>query len=281
MIEFEQLTHLIAFYEYKTLSNAANNLHISQPVLTRSMHKLEETLGLSLFERSKNRITFNETGLLAVDYAKRIINDIENMKQQLKEFNKKQHTFSIGSCAPAPNIFLSQKAAQFYPDKTISSEMKDINILINGLKDKTYTVIIMPYDIEDELIESISFMDEKLFFSLPFDHRLANKKSISLKDMDGEKMLLMSNIGFWNQMHQRTMPNTKFLLQQDRGTFYDLIELSSLPSFTSDFSMKHDGIPPKRVIIPIEDKDAQATFYCWYLKENEEMLKSFLYYIIQ
>ena len=62
MIEFEQLTHLIAFYEYKTLSNAANNLHISQPVLTRSMQKLEETLGLSLFERSKNRITFNETG---------------------------------------------------------------------------------------------------------------------------------------------------------------------------------------------------------------------------
>ena len=37
MIEFEQLIHLIAFDEYKTLSRAAKELHISQPVLTRSM----------------------------------------------------------------------------------------------------------------------------------------------------------------------------------------------------------------------------------------------------
>ena len=42
MIEFEQLIHLIAFDEYKTLSRAAKELHISQPVLTRSMQKLED-----------------------------------------------------------------------------------------------------------------------------------------------------------------------------------------------------------------------------------------------
>ena len=56
MIEFEQLIHLIAFDEYKTLSRAAKELHISQPVLTRSMQKLEETLDLTLFERTKNRM---------------------------------------------------------------------------------------------------------------------------------------------------------------------------------------------------------------------------------
>ena len=90
-------------------------------------------------------------------------------------------------------------------------------------------------------------------------------------------MLLMSNIGFWNQMHKETMPNTKFLIQQDRSVFYDLIELSSLPSFTSDYSMKYDGIPPNRAIIPITDHQAHAMFYCCYLKANEERFKSFLY----
>ena len=59
-------------------------------------------------------------------------------------------------------------------------------------------------------------------------------------------MLLMSNIGFWNQMHQRTMPHTKFLIQQDRSVFYDLIELSTLPSFTSDFMMNLEGKPNNR-----------------------------------
>ncbi|MDE6953322.1 MAG: LysR family transcriptional regulator [Erysipelotrichales bacterium] len=277
MIELEQLIHLIAFDEYKTLSHAAKELHISQPVLTRSMQKLEEALGLTLFERTKNRIHFNETGLLAVELARRIVSDAKNMKIQLKEFNRKQHTISIGTCAPAPQIYLNQKISRFYPDKTISNEMKDMDTLIDGLKDHTYTFIIMPYDIEDENIESILFMEEQLYFSLPYHHSLAHKKSIRLKEMDGEKMLLMSNIGFWNQMHQKTMPNTKFLIQQDRSVFYDLIELSSLPSFTSDFSMKYDGVPPNREIIPILDKEAHATFYCCYLKENESHFKSFLY----
>lgn len=277
MIELEQLIHLIAFDKYKTLSRAAKELHISQPVLTRSMQKLEETLDLNLFERTKNRMYLNATGLLAVELAKRIISDTKNMKIQLREFNRKQHTISIGTCAPAPQIYLNQKVSRFYPDKTVSNEIKDINILIDGLKDHTYTFIIMPYEIEDDDIESIMFMEEQLYFSLPHDHHLAHQKAISLKEMDGEKMLLMSNIGFWNQMHNETMPNTKFLIQQDRSVFYDLIELSSLPSFTSDFSMKYDGIPPNRVIIPITDKEAHATFYCCYLKENELQFKHFLY----
>lgn len=277
MIELEQLIHLVTFYEYKTLSHAAKALHISQPVLTRSMQKLEEELGVSLFDRTKNRINFNDTGLLAVELAQRIVNDTNNMKIQLKEFNRKQHTISIGTCAPAPLTYLNQKISRFYSDKTVSNEMKDMDILIEGLKDHTYTFIIMPYEIEDDSIESIMFMEEQLYFSLPHDHPLANKESISLKEMDGEKMLLMSNIGFWNHMHKTTMPNAKFLIQQDRSVFYDLIELSSLPSFTSDFSMKYDGVPPNRKIIPILDKEAHAMFYCCYLKENEPQLKSFLY----
>lgn len=277
MIEIVQLQHLIAFSEYKTLSQAAQELHVSQPVLTRSMQKLEEELGVSLFNRTKNSITLNANGELTVELANKIINDTEDMKQKVITFDKSQRSFSIGSCAPAPNIYITQKVAQYYPDKTIISEIKDTDILIKGLSDETYTVCILPYEINNDEIESIEFMEEQLYFSLPFDHRLANRDSISLKEMDGERMLLMSNIGFWNQMHQKAMPNTKFLIQQDRTVFYDLIELSALPSFTSDFSMKLDGIPKNRKIIPIEDKEANATFYCCYLKKNEYNLKSLLY----
>jgi len=276
-MELEQLKHLIAFYEYKTLSHAAKELHISQPVLTRSMQKLEEDLDIPLFIRSKNKISLNENGLLAVELAKKIIDETVDMKNKLKAFDKSQHTFSIGSCAPAPIIYMSQKIAQVYPDKTILSEIQDNDILIKELNEQTYTVIIMPYEIEDENIECIAFMEEQLYFSLPFDHPLANRKSIALKEMDGGRMLLMSNIGFWNKMHQRTMPNTKFLVQQDRSIFYDLIELSALPSFTSDFMMNLEGKPENRKIISIKDDDAHTTFYCCYLKENEYKLKPLLY----
>ena len=63
-MEYEELKHLIAFVKYGTLSQAAKALHLSQPVLTRSMQHLEESLGVPLFNRTKNRIRLNETGKL-------------------------------------------------------------------------------------------------------------------------------------------------------------------------------------------------------------------------
>ena len=237
MIELEQLQHLITFQECETLSKAAKQLHISQPVLTRSMQKLEEELEVSLFTRTKNKISFNETGLLAASLASRLLEDTKDMKKQLQDFERKLHTFAIGSCAPAPLLYMGQKVSQYYPQKALLTEIKDMSILMKGLKEKDYIIIIMPYNIEDY------------------------------------------DIGFWHEMHQRTMPHTKFIIQNDRSIFYDLVELSSLPSFTSDYVMKTETMPQNRHIIPIEDKEAKATFYCWYLKENEIKLKSLLYHL--
>lgn len=276
-MELEQLKHLIALDQYKTLSKAANELHMSQPVLTRSMQKLEEDLEVSLFIRTKNKISLNDNGLMAVDLAKEIITKTDEMKKKLKNYDKSKNTFSIGSCAPAPNIYIGQKVAQIYLEKTILSEIKDIDELVKGLYDHTYSVIIMPYEIEDDHIESIEFMEEQLYFSLPEDHKFKDRQSLSLKEMDGERMLLMSNIGFWHHMHKKMMPHTKFLIQEDRSIFYDLVELSSLASFTSDFMMNLEGKRENRIIVPIRDQEAHATFYCCYLKENENKLKTLLY----
>ena len=61
MIEIYLLEALCALYDYGTLSSAAEHLHISQPALSRSMQKLEDLLGVSLFERTKNGVSFGRT----------------------------------------------------------------------------------------------------------------------------------------------------------------------------------------------------------------------------
>lgn len=53
MVELYLLEQLAAFSRRGTLSGAAEELHISQPALSQSMKKLEEGLGVSLFERTK------------------------------------------------------------------------------------------------------------------------------------------------------------------------------------------------------------------------------------
>lgn len=88
--------------------------------------------------------------------------------------------------------------------------------------------------------------------------------------------MLMVGIGFWQEIHKQHMPHTKFLIQKDRDEFYNLVDYSSLPSFTSDYMMNLEGRRPHRHIIPITSDDAHATFYLWYLKENQETLNHLL-----
>lgn len=71
MIELYQLEHLLAIAKYKTMTKAAQELHLSQSALSRSVQRLEDDLQATLFERQKNRVVLNSNGELAVEYAKK------------------------------------------------------------------------------------------------------------------------------------------------------------------------------------------------------------------
>ena len=102
MVELEQLKQLIAFAKYGTLSKAAEELYISQPALSRSIQKLEKTLGVELFDRKKNKMELNKNGKTVIQYVEKILNLVDEMEEKISKDNQVQNNFSIGSCAPAP-----------------------------------------------------------------------------------------------------------------------------------------------------------------------------------
>lgn len=83
MIEIFLLEQLVAFAKTGTLSQAALELHITQPALSRSMKKLEEELGVPLFDRSKSKIALNETGKVAAKYGERVLEADREMVRQI------------------------------------------------------------------------------------------------------------------------------------------------------------------------------------------------------
>ena len=144
MIELYQLEQLAAFARCGTLSRAAEELHMSQPTLTRSMQKLEIEFGVSLFRRTKNRLEFNENGELAADCAQRVLDQTETMLERVRALDRARRTIGIGACAPMPMMTAVQNAARQYPDMTISSECRDCEPLIEGLRTDLYQIIILP-----------------------------------------------------------------------------------------------------------------------------------------
>lgn len=268
MIELYQLEQLTAFAQYGTLSKAAEELHISQPTLTRSMQKLESEFNVPLFRRSKNKLEFNENGLLAAEYARRVLDQSQNMLERVRAFDRASRTISIGSCAPMPLITAVQNAARQYPSMTISSECKDCEPLVEGLRTGLYQIIILPYQPDDESLVFKKCGTETLFFALPRSHRFAGRDGLYMKDMDGENMLLYADIGFWRSLPEMKMPHSRFLVQNERFAFEELIASSVLPCFVSDISLQNDGKPADRVIIPILDPGASVTYYAVCLKST-------------
>ena len=277
MIELNQLAQLIAIANYGTLSKASEELHLSQPALSRSMQKLEANLNVTLFSRTKNKIALNPVDEIAVTYAKKIMSDVDSMTKTLQDYEKSLRTLTIGSCAPGPLWSLTSHMMRLFPNMTITTEMDEPDTIINKLYNNLYDIIITTSPIHDSQILSKKYCDEVLSITLPISHALANKKDgIFLRELDGETMLLYTEIGLWENLVNTKMTKTTFIRQNERLAFQELIKASTLPSFTTNLTSEPNDILNNRIILPILDEDAKITFYCSVKKENKRFLEGIM-----
>lgn len=261
MFELYQLEQLLAVAACGTLSNAAEQLHISQPALSRSMQRLEAELQVSLFTRQKNKIELNENGRMAVDYARKIMEQSQDMISRIQAFDRSQRTILFGSCAPAPLWEIPALLSDLYPEMTISSEIRENDVLLQGLRDDVYQLIVLPFPVDEPGMICAKYGEEHLFFSLPPAHPLSGSKALYMKDLNGETMLLRNRLGFWRELTVRKMPDTRFLEQEDVA-FDELVKFSALPSFATDLWLNREGNHVNRVNIPILDEEANVSYYC-------------------
>lgn len=260
MIELYELKQFVVFAKAGTLSKAAEILHLSQPALSRNMKKLEEEMQIELFHRYQNKLELNENGKYVLELAEKLINEAEALVQKAIDFDRKNNTILIETCAPGPLWPLIPVVSSLYPQMSLQT-VTDIDEVIFNKIDKDEAQLGLTHTKPDE--NKYYFKEygtESIFFALPKDHHYARRKSLSLREMNGENMLLMTDIGVWNLVKEM-MPDSRFLLQNDQFSFNELVQASSLPSFTSDLAIKYLGKPQKRVIVPIKDKEATITYY--------------------
>ena len=275
MIEIYLLEQLAAFAQYGTLSKAAEELHISQPALSRSMKKLEEDLGVKLFVRESKKISLNETGQLAAALAQSQVNQNKEMVSRVIAFDRSLHSIRIGACAPQPMTDLMPILQDHFGDMTISSELVYGEKLLIGMQNGTYQIAIVRAPIENSGLFFQRYTTEHLYIVVPESHRLAEKESVKFSDLAGEKFLLYQHIGFWKSVCEDYMADTIFLIQPDRETFFDLVMNTDYPAFSSDVILKASGTPNGRIAIPIDEEKARYTFYIACRNEDKRKYAAF------
>ena len=275
MVENYLLEQFVAFAEYGTLSKASEELHISQPSLTRSMKKLEDVLGVSLFHRENSKIALNETGKIAAEYAKRALDANQEMIDHVISFDRSLRTIYVGPCAPLPINDIISTLQERLPGKTISTEIvTHDDKLMAGLKNRSYQLVILHHDPDDKTLFCQRFMNEQLYLSIDKNHPLAKRKSVTFEDLKGLRILMNQNIGFWMELCEEKLSSTDFLIQNSFDTFSELVQASLLPLFNSDRFIERGYEAPGRVSIPITDPEAHATYYLTCLASEQKAYRS-------
>ena len=158
-----------------------------------------------------------------------------------------------------------------YPDMTIAAEMNEPEKLVEGLENGTYQLIIIDAPLEKVGVLCREYVTERLYVSLPPAHPLAKREAVHLSDLAGQTMLLFSELGVWQRLHDEKMQDIRFIVQTEREAFSDLINASVLPSFTTNLTQRY-GAPMNRVNVPILDPEATIRFYLCVSEKHRPLL---------
>ncbi|ERJ78011.1 LysR family transcriptional regulator, partial [Streptococcus sobrinus] len=112
MLDNDLLEQLVTFADLGTVSATAKKLLVSQPSITRGLQKLEEELGVKLFDRQANKLSLTKTGTLAVQEARSLLQAQADFIKNLQAFDQKQNKIKITSVAPGPLLLLSERYSQ-------------------------------------------------------------------------------------------------------------------------------------------------------------------------
>ena len=275
MLNLLEMEQLAAFAECGTLSKAAEKLNVSQPTITRTMQHLEDEFGVPLFQRTKNHIALNETGMRAVEHAQKILKAAEDAVEDVRLFDRSLHTITVSSCAPAPLWHLLPELSDAFPGMTMSSSVKNNAAVLDDLRSGACLLAVLPdhvlsSHISEEDYCCIPFMKENLSVCVPPFHALAEYDDISFAELNGYNFLLGTRLGFWDEMCREKMPASRFLVQTDQFTMEEVIRESSLPCFVTDAVSYDMDIYRDRIVIPITDREAKIIFHAVFDRNNKK-----------
>jgi DNA-binding transcriptional LysR family regulator len=269
MIEIYLLEQLIALDDCGTLSEAAKRIHLTQPTLTRAMQKLENEIGVPLFDRNNKRIQLNDNAKLLAGYARQIISLETEMKAAVLRLEQSRHILSIGSIAPAPIREFLPLLADYCVGKTLQSEIRDEQTLLDGLYANKYQIIVLNRPLENENCICHKTFSERLYYSFPPVNYPTSKKGVYFSEINGITMLMPSEVGFWRDVVKKYMPDSQLIEQSTNEEINTIAENSSLASFNSDVGIRYNILRPNRIEVPILDDAAAVYYYCICLKDSQ------------
>ena len=192
-----ELKFIVAVSKEKNFRRAADKCFVSQPALSLAIKKLEDELGVSLFERNRTDVTITPVGQKIVEQAIVVLDEAEKIKDISKQGDDQINTpLKIGliySVAPYLLPLIIPILRKNTPNMPLTVEENITKNLEADLKKGLIEAAIVALPFEVPGIDCIPLYDEEFTVVVPANHEWVKKKEIIADDLSNEKVLLLNS----------------------------------------------------------------------------------------
>ena len=196
-MNLRDLRYLVAVAEHRHFGRAAEACFVSQPTLSTQLKKLEETLGVTLIERTNRQVMLTDAGEQIVGQAQRVLFEVNTLTAMAEQHaDPLGGEFKLGvipTLAPYLLPKILSPIARAFPNLQLQLTEAQTGPLTGMLKQGDLDAILLALPLNEENLHEYHLFDEPFLFAVPAGHDKASRKSVSVKDLDGEQVLLLED----------------------------------------------------------------------------------------
>ncbi|MFE2070332.1 LysR substrate-binding domain-containing protein [Streptomyces sp. NPDC059467] len=200
MLDLRQLRYFVIVAEEEHVGRAAERLHISQSPLSRQIAQLEKNLGLTLFERSQQRIRLTSDGRVFLTEATALLRHADRLENLGRRLGRgEEGGLCVGYVGDAMHTGLLPRAL-----RALHEERPGIHVALydltasqqfEGLRQRSLDIALVsevPPETDPDL-RSALLLQDPLLLALPSSHPLAGAEEILPEDLDAEPWIAVEN----------------------------------------------------------------------------------------
>lgn len=233
-----QLKYFLAVCEFGTLRIASEHLHVSEPAISVSIKRLEDSLGAPLFIRDRKRMTLTETGKRLQENAVEVVASFDRLEEKMAQSRQKSQVIRLGVPTSLGEYLYSRFILEFTGENPSAlfelvpfSSREAVRQLEDG---KIELAVCNQLAITSDQLEFIPLFRSPLVGCVCSDHPLAGKEKVTPQMLKNEKLILT------NEKAPITQETLRWFC--DAGIEPNIFAYSTLVSFTTSIVSRHNAV---------------------------------------
>lgn len=192
---FTQLEYIVAVDMYRHFAEAAQHCFVTQPTLSMQIHKLEEELGVKIFDRSKQPVLPTEAGVEIIEQSRRILSERNALTEMIDSrkgiVNGELKVGIIPTLAPyLLPLFITTFTKKYPQVRLVVNELTTANIIVKLREGKIDAGILVTPLQEQGIKEDVLFYEELTAY-VSKNNEAYKKNYVLAKDIDPDKLWLL------------------------------------------------------------------------------------------